>query len=109
VYEYGADELRSALETVFTEVRMFGQVLHERFVISPFQQDQIRLPRTLCNRLRLLVWRVLYRLPSRLRDGASSALWGHPLLPTADDYRFDEAAVEDAPVLVAVAARPRVR
>lgn len=103
VFEYTPEELDAELRGHFGDVQMFGQEISGRFKISPFWDDQQRLPRTPATRARLLLWRILNRLPSRPRDRASRALWGHPLYPGADDYTFTTDAVPSARVLVVTA------
>lgn len=102
VYEYTPEELRATLEGHFEEVTLLGQVLDPRFVLSPFWDDQQRLPRTLRAQARLRLWRLLNKLPADLRDAVSRLVWGHPLLPTERDYRFLLESVAEAPVLVAL-------
>ena len=81
---------------------MFGQMLDARFTIPPFWEAQQRLPRTPGVQAQLLTWRALNKLPIAWREGTSQALWGRPFYPAETDYRFDAAAVESAPVTVAI-------
>jgi SAM-dependent methyltransferase len=106
VFEYEPEQLRSEVTRRFEDVRVIGQHLSSRFVISPFIEDQRRMPRTARAQVRLLVWRILNKLPSAVRDRASQAVWGHPLYPAEDDYVFSELDMETAPVLVASARAP---
>jgi SAM-dependent methyltransferase len=101
VYEYRPEELLAELGNHFAEVELLGQALDSRFKISPFWDDQQRLPRTLRAQSRLLLWRLLNKLPA-VRNPLSRALWGHPFLPTESDYQFCSSHVETAPVLVAL-------
>lgn len=105
VHEYTPDELVATLAAAFEGVRLYGQRLHDRFGISPFHDDQVRMTPTLVNRVRLLMWKVLNRLPGRARDGIATRLLGHPIRPRVEDFVFDDARVSDAPVLVAVGRR----
>lgn len=105
VFEYTPDELEDALRVRFVDVSMVGQRIGDHFRISPFWDDQQRLPRTPRVRARLAVWRLLNKLPRRPRDTLSRQLWGHPLYPGADDYAFTPEAVATAPVLVVTAKR----
>jgi SAM-dependent methyltransferase len=104
VHEYTPAELNAALRTRFSDVRLQGQILSRRFAVSPFWDDQRRLPRTLTAQSKLLVWRVLNRMPATVRDGASRALWGHQLIPSERDYEFVDD-VTMAPVLLATCTR----
>jgi SAM-dependent methyltransferase len=102
LHEYRPDELRAEILSVFDRVEMLGQTLHPRFRLSPFREDQQKLPKTLSVQAQLLAWKILYRLPAAPRDAASQLLWGHPLIAGAGDYRFLPDAVDSAPVLVAI-------
>lgn len=107
VFEYTPEELDDEVRVRFDDVEMLGQQIHGRFRISPFWDDQQRMPRTARLRARLLVWRVLNKSPRTLRDAISRRLWGHPLYPGADDYTFTADGVPEAPVLVVTATRRR--
>lgn len=105
VFEYTPDELLNELTTQFRDIRLVGQQLNPRFRIGPFPDDHRRLPRTPRARFRLTLWRVINKLPPRLRDLTSNAIWHHPLYPSEDDYVFEEAAVTTGAVLVAEARK----
>jgi len=102
VHEYTPSELKAEMRGYFAGVELLGQVLDSRFTISPFWDDQQKLPRSPGVQARLLLWRILNKLPSLLRERLSEALWGHPYLPHETDYQFSASAVETAPVLVAL-------
>ena len=102
VFEYKPEELTAELQKHFSDVRLFGQVLDSRFAISPFLEEQQRLPYTPRALTRLLLWRVINKLPMAVRDHLSYAIWGHPLFPGDSDYDFTPDRVEDAIVLVAL-------
>lgn len=106
LHEYTPDELRAALAARFSRVELHAQVLSPRFALSPFWDDQQRLPRTVGAQSKLLLWKVLNRLPAGLRDGASQALWGHQLIPNEHDYELT-TDIEMAPVLMAICHAPR--
>jgi SAM-dependent methyltransferase len=107
VFEYTPEELLAALGR-FDDVRLQGQSMNARFTMSPFWDDQRRLPRTPRAQARLFVWRVLDKLPAGPRDRLSGLIWHHRLYPTEDDYVFseDEEALRTAPVLVVTATAP---
>lgn len=107
VHEYTPEELDAEIREHFVDVRMLGQTLSDRVKMSPFWDDQERMPRTPRTRALLIVWRILNRLPARPRDLASRALWGHPLYPGAEDYVFTGEAIPTAPVLVVLARNGR--
>lgn len=102
VYEYTPDELARALDARFSGVELLGQAIDDRFAISPFWDDQQRLPRDVRVQARLFVWRVLNRLPRLVGETMSRVALGQPLVPTEHDYRFSPANVVEAPVIVAV-------
>lgn len=102
VHEYTPQELGDALGRRFPAVEMLGQQVDDRFVISPFWDDQQRLPRGAAVQGRLLAWKLLNRLPRAVGDAVARAVLGQPLVPTEHDYRFSAATVAQAPVLVAV-------
>jgi SAM-dependent methyltransferase len=102
VHEYDPGEFARELGRQFAAVEMLGQSLSPRFAVSPFRDDQQRMPRALGPQAKLMTWRVLNRTPAALRDLLSRALWGHPLIPSENDYEFSAAHVDDAPVLVAI-------
>jgi SAM-dependent methyltransferase len=103
VIEYTPDELVAEVGRHFDDIQLMGQRLSPRFVISPFWDDQRRLPRTVRSQSRLLVWRALNRLPPGPRDLLSRAMWRHPLYPDENDYLFTPEAVRAAPVLLTTA------
>jgi len=102
VYEYKPDELANELGKHFQVVELLGQDLNPGFVISPFWDDQQKLPRTLRNMITLLTWRSLNKLPYAWRDRLSIAFWGHSLYPGEGDYLFAKSAIQRGRVLIAV-------
>lgn len=102
VHEYTPPEFAAELGRSFAHVELLGQSLSARFAVSPFWDDQQRMPRTFGPQAKLIAWRVLNRTPAAVRDGLSRALWGHPLIPSEHDYEFSAARAADAPVLVAI-------
>ena len=107
-HEYEPREFGEELRRQFDDVELLGQTLSARFLVSPFWDDQQRLPRTLRPQARLMTWRLLNRAPAAVRDRLSHAIWGHPLIPTEHDYEFSPARIDQAPVLVAVCRSARV-
>lgn len=102
VHEYEPAELVAELSGQFQSVELLGQRLSRRFTVSPFWDDQQRMPRAIGAQARLLAWRLLSRAPAVLGNGASVALWGHRLIPTELDYDFTADGLDEAPVLVAI-------
>lgn len=102
VHEYTPQELGDALARRFASVEMLGQEIDDRFVISPFWDDQQRLPRRAAVQARLLAWKVFNRVPRVIGDALARIVLGQPLVPTEHDYCFSAATVVTAPVLVAI-------
>jgi SAM-dependent methyltransferase len=102
VFEYTPAELIAELNNHFSTIELLGQVLGSHYVLSPFLEDQERLPRTVRAQTRLFLWRVINKAPAAVRDHLSRALWGHPLFPGDTDYTFSVATAEEASVLVAL-------
>ena len=102
VFEYTPSELITELGNHFSNIELLGQALDSRFIMSPFFEDQNRMPRTARAQTRILLWRMINRMPAAIHDHLSRAVWGHPLFPGDTDYHFSPDTVEDAPVLVAV-------
>lgn len=102
VFEYNPTQLQEELQSHFSEIVLLGQTLNPRFVMSPFIDDQQRMPRSAGSLGRIALWRIINKLPLGIRDHFSNALWGHPLFPGDMDYCFSNSTVKDAPVLVAL-------
>ncbi|HEV2123045.1 MAG TPA: class I SAM-dependent methyltransferase, partial [Chloroflexota bacterium] len=105
VYEYTPSELLQLFSRHFSDLRILGQALAPNVRVSPFLDDQRRLPPTLTNRATILLWRALNKSPARFRDRVSGALWGHSLYLSPTDYQFRGDLVDEAPVLVVVTQR----
>ncbi len=101
VHEYTAEELRDELNAVFSSVELVGQGLRASFGFPPFWDEQERLPATLQNRARKLLWRAQNRLPPAWRDRLSELTAGHRFFPTSNDYEFSPARLDDGHVLFA--------
>ncbi|MEP6912450.1 MAG: class I SAM-dependent methyltransferase [bacterium] len=103
VHEYTPEDLETELSGYFAKTTMLGESLDRRFVIPPFWDEQERLSKQSGMRKQILFWRVLNKVPSAtVRDHVSRTVWGHPFLPSEDDYQFSESTVDNAPVLVAI-------
>lgn len=102
IHEYEPAELRSELEGYFSTERFLGQTLSSAIRISPFFEDQKRLPRDLSKQMQLLGWKAFNKIPFGVRERLSEAIWSKPFYPTEMDYNFTAESVETAPTLVAV-------
>lgn len=108
LHEYRPDELRAELAAVFPSVSLLGQSLdRNRFVVSPFWDDQQRMGRSLATSVQLAIRRALLPAPGAFRDAISRAVWGHTYFPQPEDYDFSAESVGVAPVTVAI-CRKRV-
>jgi 2-polyprenyl-3-methyl-5-hydroxy-6-metoxy-1,4-benzoquinol methylase len=99
VHEYTADELRRELEKHFVIVDFLGQSLSPPFSIPPFFDAQRRLPRDPITQAKLFWWKAFNKLPFKLREGLSEAIWRRPFYPTESDYIFSIDRSGTAPVL----------
>jgi SAM-dependent methyltransferase len=104
-FEYTPQELLAALHQGFASAYLLGQSLDRRFVVPPFWDEQERLAGE-GRRASVLLWRALHKLPRPWGDLGSNLLWGHSLIPAVEDYRFEEANLPLAPVLVALCRNP---
>lgn len=103
IFEYTSEEFIAELGCHFNGIELYGQSLSSRFAISPFWDDQQKLPRTVRVQSELFFWRALNKLPFfSIRDSLSKVLWGHSFYPGDADYDFDMRKVESAHVLVAL-------
>jgi len=105
IHEYVPSEFHALLARYFKSIDLLGQRLRPAFVISPFWDDQqhLRTAREVC---RLVLWRILNRLPRLARESLSKALWGHPFTPDCTDYIFSASGLDAAPVQVAICRSP---
>jgi hypothetical protein len=82
--------------------KVLGQSLSSSIGIPPFYDAQRRLPRDPLTQAKLLGWKAFNKIPFRLRESLSDAIWSKPFYPTEKDYNFEESAVANAPVLFVV-------
>lgn len=102
LHEYDPEELRTELQAQFPDVTLLGQSLNrELFQISPFYDDQQRLPRSIAVVTQLIFRRALQPMPPGIRNGVSRAVWGHSYYPRPEDYVFNDG-VGLAPVTLAI-------
>ena len=102
IFEYTPSELRAELERYFNVESFLGQMLDGNVKTPPFYDAQRRLPTDIVTQTRLFIWKVMNKIPFRVRERLSDAIWGKPFYPTEGDYFFSTETVETAPVLVAV-------
>lgn len=105
IFEYSPSELQEELDQLFTIEFFFGQVLRPDFGIPPFFDAQQRLESDFITTSRLFAWRICNRLPIRAREAISHILWQRPFYPGSEDYLFDAALVDTAPVLLVICRR----
>ncbi len=99
VHEFAPDELRELLQREYRQVELRGQRVAPYYQVVPFLPGKERAQCFLDN-FRLIAWKVLNRLPFRIKDALALTVTGRHFYPCELDYRF-EPRVEDAPVLVA--------
>ncbi len=93
------------LERNFNIESFQGQTLDGSIKIPPFYDAQKRLPKDIGTQSMLFGWKVMNKIPFRLRERLSETIWQKPFYPTEDDYVFSTETVDHAPVLVAVCGR----
>jgi SAM-dependent methyltransferase len=103
--EYFADELVDLVGDRFADTKVLGQDLGRHVRVSPFQVDQ-QGQRAGWMRTKVLVWRVLNKLPPSFHDFVSRRLWGHTLHLRETDYVFSPDLAQDGRVLVLHGRRP---
>jgi SAM-dependent methyltransferase len=102
IHEYTPEELQKELTHHFFISQFLGQSLSRHIRISPFYEDQRRLPGDAATQLRLISWKVFNKIPLNVRERLSGTIWNRPFYPTEMDYNFTEDSLETAPVLFAV-------
>jgi SAM-dependent methyltransferase len=102
IHEYTPEELREEVERSFNIEAQLGQTLEIGNSISPFYNDQQRLPANIGIQARLFGWKVMNKLPLSLRERLSELIWNKPFYPTEADYNFSQQTVESAPVQLLV-------
>ena len=105
IFEYKPDELRVELERFFDIDNFLGQVPDLSIRIPPFYDAQKRLPKDFVTQAMLFGWKVMNKMPIRLRERLSDLIWKKPFYPTENDYLFSKEIVEQAPVLIAVCTK----
>jgi SAM-dependent methyltransferase len=99
VHEYTPAELSGQLSAVFSEVELFGQRPAPRYAVTPLLPGYDR-PRGVAQRVEMVVWKLLRRLPARLGEAAARILLGRQLYPTSIDFQFTDST-DRAHVLLA--------
>ncbi len=101
VRELTGGELRELLGERFEAVELHGQHVDPSYRFVPFLMVERDLSPS------AVAWKVVNRLPGRVKDRLARLLSGRPFYPTEMDYRFPRDRWHDAHTLVAVASRPR--
>jgi SAM-dependent methyltransferase len=98
VREFEADELRQLLQRTFSTVHLFSQRPSSAYRYVPYLLVEPGYAPA------ELAWKLLNRLPFRLKNAIALALSGRPFYPGETDYCFVESpAAVPSHVLVAVA------
>ena len=108
VFEYTPPELREELGTYFEIDNFLGQMPDAAIKIPPFYDAQKRLPKDVVTQTQLFGWKVMNKLPFRIRETLSELIWRKPFYPTEADYVFSADTTERAPVLIAVCTKKDV-
>jgi SAM-dependent methyltransferase len=102
VQEFTPSELGELLLRHFRDVELFGHRVHPHFRPCPFWESAEQLPRDLLGRFRVLLWKLLNRVPDPLGDPLTHRLWGRALLPGENEFVFRRDEVDSSHVIVAV-------
>jgi SAM-dependent methyltransferase len=97
VREFTPDDLRFLLSEAFREVRLYGQRPRPTYRYVPFLMvDRDLSPAA-------FAWKLMVRLPFRVKDGLARVLTDRAFYPGEEDYCFEPERVDGAHALVAVA------
>jgi SAM-dependent methyltransferase len=99
IYEYEPTELEHEVERFFDVQHVYGQTFRDGVRISPFYDDHVR-GSGFRHRLRVVMWRLLNKLPGGIADDVAERIWGHSLYLSQDDYVFNDELVPSAMTLV---------
>lgn len=97
--EYRREELLDLIGDRFGDLAVLGQGFGPHVKVSPFSTDQSE-QRQPAARAKVLLWRLLHKLPPTVHDPLSMRLWGHTLHLRQDDYAFTTELAHDGRVLV---------
>lgn len=100
--EYEPEELYDLLSEYFTDVQMYGQVVHPRYRPCPFWESAGRLPRDLPGRVKVWIWKLQNRLPYGVKNRLARWIYGRPFFPDEHGFVFHPDKIERGHVLVAV-------
>jgi ubiquinone/menaquinone biosynthesis C-methylase UbiE len=101
-YEYKPEELVEEVEPHYYLQLLLAQRISKRYDISPFWEDQKRLPKDLITQSKLLMWKIVNKFPSSFREKVSNLFWKRPFYPTAYDYDFISEDINNSPTLIIV-------
>jgi SAM-dependent methyltransferase len=99
IHEYESDELQHEVERFFDVQHVYGQTFRDGVRISPFYDDQVG-GSGFRHRQRVVLWRVLNKLPRRITDEVAVRIWGHSLYLSEYDYVFNDELIPSAMTLV---------
>ncbi len=97
IREFAADELRTLLLDYFDDVHLYGQRPCARYRYVPFLMVRPSFGPG------AITWKLMLRLPYRVRDSLAHAISGGSFYPGETDYEFDAEATHGAHALLAVA------
>lgn len=100
--EYAPDELKALLSAWFS-VRLFGQTVDAAYTAVPYLLRAEDRGFRSWRAIRLIPWKLMNRLPYRVKDKLSRFLSGRAFYPTELDYSFRADGVQDTHDLVALA------
>lgn len=107
LHSFDVEQLSALLSPYFSKVEILGQVTTKRYGPSPFWTPAAFLSRTPTARIRICLWKLIRRLPSRLGERVSWMLLRRSLHPAINDFEFSTEGLATAHVLVAICREPR--
>ncbi len=102
VYEFTPDEFAELLGSHFSEVKLYGQRVSQRYRICPYWELPDMLPTDPLSKLLIIVNKLQSRLPVGLREGLSQALYGRSFYPGEADFVFAAEELQSGYVQVAI-------
>ncbi|MCC6447782.1 MAG: methyltransferase domain-containing protein [Chitinophagaceae bacterium] len=88
VYEFDPDELGRLLEEFFEIELSAGQNVRKSYGVAPFLPSFHRRKLSGKEKVNFIYWRILLRMPSRIRNWIHKRIFHTPFYPAIEDYTF---------------------
>lgn len=102
VYEFTPDEYEALLKRHFSDVKLFGQRVSERYRICPYWELPDMLPGDPLSKVKIIINKLQSRLPESLRENLSQAIQGRSFYPDENDFIFKPEELRTGYVQVAI-------